>query len=273
MREVASALPNLRSPPPPVADLREAFHRWRREKLATIETSIGAWNDAVATAVETVARQEGMVARTMGVAWHAQVAAALRAMDVPLHSDVILSTRQPHLRNSLVVGRMRACGACFLSEDPEFMPTTQYEWPRFPYFVVEPGTPTSLAREGLILLANPPGIEEEEPNVVGAPICRATYGRAPMIGLDLELQPLEHGRQGAVLLNWSFRGRLGAMAKIFVDGLAETPAFGVTSTDEDPTPNFWTVLPWREGRTVIDLKHVGAGFLLFEHCDVHSVTW
>ena len=188
--------------------VRDEFHRWRQEKIASIETCRMEWNGAVAAAVEHVATQNGLFTQTMGPKWHADVAAALRSMEVPLHSEVILSTVKPYLRNELITGRMRAYGACFMSENPEFMPSTQFEWPRFPYFKVEPGTSSSLAKEGLILLANPPGIIEDEANEVGAPICSTSYARTPMISVELELKPLERDQTGAVLLNWSFRPRL-----------------------------------------------------------------
>ena len=256
-----------------VRAVREEFQRWRRDKIASIETCRSEWNGAVAAAVEQVGRQCGLIAQTMGKEWHERAAQALRALREPLRSTVILSAKTPHLQDSYLRGRMRAYGTSVLSEDPEFMPSTQFEWPRFPYFQVEPGTASSLARSGLIMLANPPGIDEEEANEVGTPICGATYARSPMISLELDLNPLAKGTQGALLLNWSFKGRQGAMAKIFIDGQLDVPAFEVASTDEDPTPNFWTVAPWRSGNAIVELKHTGSGFLFFEHCDVHHIVW
>jgi hypothetical protein len=94
-----------------------------------------------------------------------------------------------------------------------------------------------------------------------------------MVSIELDINKLPDGQQGALLINWSFRGRQGAMAKIFIDGLQDVPAFQVASTDEDHTLNFWSVVPIRAGYTVIDLKHVGAGFMWFDHADVHSVIW
>lgn len=275
LRALAYAVP-ARGNSPTVSDRleeRKNFHRWRDTELSRLDVARAAWNDAVAHAVEVVGKQEGLSTVEMGEEWHETVAAALRALKRPLHSDVILSVREPFLWNQRLVGRMRAYGTALLSEDPEFMPSTDYSWPRFPYFRVEPGTAASLWAEGLALLANPPAATEDEDDVVGASLCRSTYGRTPMVSLDLELQPLPEGQSGALLLNWSCRGRLGAMAKIFIDGQLDVPAFEVVSSDDDPTPNFWTVIPWREGSMVVDLKHVGSGYLLFEHCDVHHVIW
>lgn len=94
-----------------------------------------------------------------------------------------------------------------------------------------------------------------------------------MVSIELQTDGLPSGTEGAVLINWSFWGRQGAHAKVFVDCLQDVLAFPVASSDEDRTPNFWTVLPMRPRTTVVDLKHVGAGFLWFEHADVHTVTW
>lgn len=252
---------------------REEFHRYRNKKMASIETGISEWNSAVASAVERVGQQNGLVAKIMGNGWHQQVAQVLRKMDEPLHSDVILSVKETKLSNRRVTGRVRTFGNTTMSENPEFMPTTETAWPMFPYFNVEPGTPTALAHQGLALLANPPGLEDEEANEVGTPIASATYARSPMVSIELRVHEMAQEVNGAFLINWSFRGRQGAMAKIFLDGLLDVPAFNVASTDEDKTPNFWTVLPMRSGLTVVDLKHVGSGFLWFEHADVHPVIW
>lgn len=249
------------------------FGCWRRDHLQMADLAVAEWNNAVASAVEHVGQMKGLTTQQMDALWHGKVATALRAMERPLHSDVILEARRPSLKNDILEGRIRAFGASVLAEDPEFMPSTQRQWPAFPYFVVEPGSLDSLAREGLILLTNPPGLAEEESDEIGTQICRRTYGRSPMISVELDLSQLEEGSEAAVLLNWSFRGRLGAMAKIFVDGQLDAPAFPVASSDEDRTPNFWTILPWRPGRTYVDLKHVGSGYCWFEHVDVHSVSW
>lgn len=256
-----------------LATAKEAFLAYRRSRMTSIETGITEWNGAVASAVERVGKQDGLTSRMMTSGWHTQVASALRRMEHPLHSDIILSVNEPYLTNRLMQGRVRTFGTITMSEDPEFMPTTQAEWPRFPYFLVEPGTSRSLAEAGLVLLANPPGVAEDEPDEVGAAICSTTYARSPMVSMELQIDALPNGREGAVLINWSFRGRQGAHAKIFIDGLQDVPAFPVASSDEDRTPNFWTILPMRPGTTVVDLKHVGAGFLWFEHADVHTVTW
>lgn len=250
---------------------RDLFLLARQRQVPSIRAATAAWNDAVASAVGTVAHQHGLIAQRMGEHWFRQVQQALKVMDHPLHSDVILAGAAPFLANDVLTGRVKVFGATMLSEDPEFMPSTQYEWPRFPYFVVEPGTPRALHEAGLVLLTNPPAEEEDEANLVGAPIAMHNYGKSPMVSVELDVNDFTGG--GAVLINWSCRGRLGAKAKIFIDGELDVPAFTVASSDEDRTPNFWTILPLRPGKTMIDLKLVGSGMLWFEHADIHSVTW
>lgn len=259
--------------PAEIATSRADFLEYRRSKMASIETGIAEWNGAVASAVERVGMQKGLMTKTMGQDWHTRVAQALTKMETPMHSDVILGVDEPFLTNRMLEGRVRVFGATTMSESPEFMPATDTKWPMFPFYTVEPGTSRALAEAGLALLANPPGIEDDEANAVGTPIASSTYARSPMVSIEVRVNELPSATSGALLLNWSFRGRQGAMAKVFIDGLLDVPAFGIASTDEDRTPNFWTVLPMRPGATIIDLKHVGAGFLWFEHCDVHSVTW
>lgn len=94
-----------------------------------------------------------------------------------------------------------------------------------------------------------------------------------MLSVELDLQPLPKGTNGAILMNWSCKGRNGAKAKIFVNGQQHVRSFDVQTTDDDVVPNFWTFVPWNEGRTVVDLKHVGSGYLWFEHVDIHHVEW
>jgi hypothetical protein len=159
-----------------------------------------------------------------------------------------------------------------LEQDIEFMPKPM-AYPRFPYFQVEPATLESLHKAGLVLLANPPGIHEDEPDEPGAELDLRSYLRRPMVSVELRMEPLPPASRRAVLLNWSFRGRAGAHAKIFIDGSQDSRAFEVLSIDDDAVPNFWTLLPWTPGTTVVDLKHVGAGYMWFEHVDVHHVTW
>jgi hypothetical protein len=250
-----------------------SFLEWRASKLRSIDNATNQWNDAVACAVEHVGSMDGVVSRLEGPKWHGKVASALRDMDQPMHSDVILSSIDPCLSNRLLQGRLRAFGLATLPSNPEFMPTKQRPWPAFPYFTVEPGTLPELSKEGLLLFANPPLAEADELDETGSRIDRHSYGSSPMISVELDLEPLPQSCKGAILLNWSFRGRLGAMAKIFLNGVQDMPAFEVVSTDEDRTPNFWTVLPWYSGRNVVDLKHVGSGYLWFEHVDVHHVIW
>jgi hypothetical protein len=157
----------------------ETFHNYRGHKLSSIETGIAEWNDAVASAVDRVGQQNGLATIEMGPEWHTNVSSALRDMKAPLHSEVILSTKKPFLSNSALSGRLRVFGALTMSENPEFMPSTTAEWPRFPYFLVEPGTAKSLADQELVLLGNPPSVDQDEPDMIGAAIASVTYARSP----------------------------------------------------------------------------------------------
>ncbi len=249
------------------------FCKVREGLLDPIKLASTAWNASVAELVSQVGRElTPLATRQRGGVWHERVAKGLRDMREPLHSDIILSTRAPLLKNNLIRGLVRVFCSAVLEQDLEFMPRPM-QYPKFPYFTVEPATQKSLYEAGLYLLANPPGTDEDEPNVPGTPINRSTYLRAPMVSVELELAELSTAEDGAVLLNWSFRGRAGAEAKIFINGEQDVPAFDVMSTEDDAVPNFWTFLPWKAGMTVIDLKHVGSGYLWFEHVDVHHVRW
>jgi hypothetical protein len=254
---------------PPAKD----FFSDRQKILRSVEAAAAAWNEAVATLITKVGQvTTSFATRSRGPGWHERAAQALRAMREPLHSDVILATRTPMLKNDAIRASVRVFCSTVLEQNLEFMPRTM-DYPKFPYFTVEPATQESLFKEGLYLLANPSGMDEEEPNIPGVSISRETYLRTPMISVELDLASIGSGNDGAVLLNWSFRGRAGAHAKIFINGELDVPAFEVRSSDDDETPNFWTVVPWATGEVVIDLKHVGSGYLWFEHVDVHHVTW
>jgi hypothetical protein len=100
-----------------------------------------------------------------------------------------------------------------------------------------------------------------------------TYVHRPMISVELNLEPLPEGTDGALLLNWSCKGRDGAKAKVFIDGSQYVKSFVVHCTTDDSVPNFWQFIPWKSGKTVVDLKHVGTGYLWFEHVDIHHVEW
>ncbi|PZR89924.1 MAG: hypothetical protein DLM68_05315 [Hyphomicrobiales bacterium] len=232
-----------------------------------------AWNDSVAALVSEVGREiPTLAARQFGNAWHERVASALREMREPLHSDVILTTRSPSLKNEAIRGSVRAFWSTVLEQDLEFMPKAM-EYPKFPYFIMEPATQKSLYDAGLYLLANAPKADEDEPDEPGAALDHRSYLRRPMVSVELDLAQLPLNESAAVLLNWSFRGRAGAKAKVFVNGQQDVPAFDVVSTEDDATPNFWTFVPWRPGIVTVDLKHVGSGYLWFEHVDVHHVRW
>ena len=249
------------------------FLRRRKELMVDLDVASRKWNDAVASLVEKVGSKISNYASThYGKGWHRKVAKALRDLEEPLKSDVILSNSRPNLKNDYVDGSCRVFGSCFLEGDLEFMPK-EFEYPKFPYFQVEPARLQTLSKAGLVLLANPPGIEAEEPNRTDAIISMETYTKSPMISVDLKMQELGSKRGAALLLNWSCKGREGAMAKIFINGRQDVPAIEVMSSDDDPTPNFWTFVPWKSGTTVVDLKMVGDGYLWFEHVDVHSVFW
>ena len=248
------------------------FFITRGKILKKLYISNTAWNKSVASAICSLKENSGYIIKTMGDKWINSLIKELEEMTDPLHSDVILSNAYPKLKNEYVNCRLDVFGSVFLSEDPEFMPSHRKEWPLFEYFIVEPGTLSSLYKNNLVLLANPPDVNEQEKNIAGEKIDETTYGKTPMVSIRLKTKGLRRHENGALLLNWSFRGRLGAMAKIFVNGILDYPAFLVNSSDEDRTPNFWTVVPWFE-ECVIDLKHVGQGYLWFEHCDIHHVIW
>lgn len=249
------------------------FVSWRATALKPIEAAAAGWNSAVADLVRQIGNELPTYAhRVAGDQWHSRVADTLDRMREPLHSDVILSTRAPKLSNSVIKGAARSFCATFLEEDIEFMPRPM-AYPKFPYFTVEPATPDSLHEKGLVLFANPPANTDDEPDCSGTPISRNSYMARPMVSVELSLGDLGTKRNGAILLNWSFRGRAGARAKIFINGEQDVESFEVISTDDDAVPNFWTLLPWSPGTHIVDLKHVGAGYLWFEHVDVHHVTW
>jgi hypothetical protein len=236
--------------------------------LRPITAAQEAWNEAVAFLIDGFSRYT-----LPGLdAWHHQVADALRSKREPLRSDFILSPISPKLASTLMKGHVRAFNTTILEENLEFMPK-ELDYPKFPYFQVEPATLQSLAQHGLVLFANPGGIAEDEPDVPGTPLDLKTYCRRSIISMELEMRPLAPDTAGAVLLNWSCKGRNGAQAKVFIDGIQHVGSFEVRSTDDDAVPNFWTFLPWKQGVTSIDLKHVGAGYLWFEHVDVHHIEW
>ena len=246
-----------------------------KRKMATLayDRAPKHWNDSVACLVEMVGSQISNYAALYGGSnWHENVAKALRLLEKPLKSDVILSNDSPLLKNECLKGAVRVFGSCFLEQDLEFMPK-EYDYPKFPYFQVEPARLNTLSKAGLVLLANPSGLEEDEPDKTGSEIDMTSYTRRPMVSCEIYMNHLDEKRIGALLLNWSCKGKEGAMAKIYINGIQDVPAFEVQSTDDDPTPNFWTFLPWSEGKTVIDLKMVGSGYLWFEHVDVHSIHW
>ena len=244
-----------------------SFEKMREQELQSLTAAFQGWNEAVASLVE------GFHNHTKAnAAWYSTVATALRDMHEPLRSDFILKAVSPRLSSNLIQGHVRALCTTVLEQNLEFMPRTM-AYPKFPYFQVEPATLQSLSEHGLILLANPPGESEDEPDAPGAAICVDTYLRRPMVSVELNLKSLPVGTDGAVLMNWSCKGRNGAKAKIFVNGQQHVKSFDVQTTDDDTVPNFWTFLPWTEGRSVIDLKHVGSGYLWFEHVDIHHVEW
>jgi len=249
------------------------FLKSREAKLQPLKVATKAWNESVAALVSQVGQEVGpLVTRRRGIAWNDRVVAALHDLQEPLRSDVILSTRTPMIANATVKGSVRAFCSAFLEQDLEFMPRTM-EYPKFPYFTVEPATQKALFEAGLYLLANPPEVEADEPDATGSQINRDTYLKTPMISVELRLAELQQHEEAAVLLNWSCRGRAGAKAKIFINGQQDVPAFEVRSTEDDNVPNFWTFLPWTPGTVVVDLKHVGSGYLWFEHVDVHHIRW
>jgi hypothetical protein len=251
----------------------ENFQISRRQLLRPVCAASAAWNESVAALIRQVGEKlTSLASRRHGPYWHERVARAVAEMKMPLHSEVILSTRNPKLKNDVVNGSVRVFCSTILEEDLEFMPGPM-EYPKFPYFTVEPATQEGLFEAGLYLLASPPAAEEDEPDVPGTMINQSVYLRRPMVSVELKLAELAPKEAGAVLLNWSFRGRGGAKAKIFINGEQDVPAFDVMSTEDDAVPNFWTFIPWNPGETVVDLKHVGSGYLWFEHVDVHHVRW
>lgn len=252
----------------------QAFAAWRNTALAPFDRAAGLWNEAVANVVATMGLHlDSQARRRKGEAWVNQLIATLRTMRAPLKSDVIVSANTPMAVNALVSAGVRALSATMLEQDLEFMPRS-FDYPKFPYFEVEPATLASLAKAGLVLLANGPAPGADEPCSGGVPINRETYLRRPLISIGLELSELPPGQDGAILVNWSCRGRNGAMAKVFIDGELDVPPFEVMTTSDDATPNFWTILPWRVGGATLDLKLVGeASYLWFEHADVHVVRW
>jgi hypothetical protein len=249
------------------------FFAIRSAALAPVNHAARSWNEAVAALVDQVGQaQINLAAKREGEEWHERVANALRRMGDPLRSDVILSAKEPRLKNSFFSGAVRAFSTTTLDQDLEFMPKPM-AYPKFPYFQVEPATHESLSKSGLCLLTNPPGIDADEPDKTGTRINPHTYLRVPTISVELDLSAIGPEEYGAILLNWSFRGRAGAHAKIFINGEQDVPAFEVMSADDDGTPNFWTFIPWTQGKVIVDLKHVGQGYLWFEHVDVHHVRW
>lgn len=246
---------------------REEFVKTRTQALEPITEAFHGWNEAVAFLVEGFHKHTNS-----NEAWHKAVANALRNMNEPLRSDFILKSLDPKLSAKLIKGNVRAFSTTVLEQNLEFMPR-EMEYPKFPYFQVEPATLQSLAESGLILLANPPAIDGDEPDVPGTAINPDTYLHRPMLSVELDLSPLPNSVEGAVLMNWSCKGRNGAKAKVFVNGQQHVKSFEVQTTDDDTVPNFWTFLPWKVGRNIVDLKHVGNGYLWFEHVDIHHVEW
>lgn len=245
----------------------KSFTEARQQALQPITVAYLDWNEAVAFLVEGFQRHTHS-----NEEWHLSVANALREMQEPLRSDFILSSNTPKLSSRLIKGGVRAFCTTILEENLEFMPKV-LEYPKFPYFQVEPATLQSLSANGLILLANPPTEDQDEPDEPGTVINTDTYLYRPMLSVELNLEPLPKGIDGAILLNWSCKGRKGAKAKVFIDGHQYVKAFDVLTTNEDSVPNFWTFIPWKVGKTIVDLKHVGSGYLWFEHVDVHHVEW
>lgn len=257
----------------PVKDSLPDFMSQRQRILSRHLAAHAEWNDSVAALVSYLGKKFNPYSiRRQGRVWQEEVAAALRSLKKPLYSDVILTTGSPQLKNDVLEGNVRAFCTTVLDRDLEFMPKTM-EYPKFPYFQIEPATFNSLHEAGLYLLSNPPGVTEDEPDEEGSKLNMSAYAKTPMVSVELQLRALPENFDAAVLLNWSCRGRAGAKAKVFIDGEQDLPAFEVTSTTDDTVPNFWTVIPWRAGPMVIDLKHVGSGYLWFEHVDVHHVRW
>lgn len=245
----------------------KSFFEIRDKAIKPITEAYLDWNESVAFLVE------GFYQHTKSKEkWHLSVANTLRKMQEPLRSDFILSSNTPKLQSNLIKGGVRGFCATILEENLEFMPK-ELEYPKFPYFEVEPATLQSLAKKGLLLFANPPAVDEDESDQPGTLINTKKYSHRPMVSVELNLKSLPPGAEGAVLLNWSCKGRKGAKAKVFIDGLQYVKSFEVLTTTDDSIPNFWTFIPWSIGKTIIDLKHVGSGYLWFEHVDIHHVEW
>jgi len=265
---------NLSETGAPAPAAAAAFNTWREAALAPLERAAGLWNEAVAEVISHMGLAlDSHVRRSRGEDWVRRAALSLRTMRQPLKSDVILSTIAPAGANAVISGAVRAFSTTVLEQDLEFMPK-RFRYPKFAYFEVEPATQASLATRGLYLLAGGPPVDEDEGCDPGTAINRHTYLRTPLISLELSMKALAETEEGAVLINWSCRGRNGAMGKVFINGELDVPPFEIMTTADDATPNFWTILPWDEGGATIDLKLVGeASYLWFEHADVHVLRW
>lgn len=239
----------------------------QRQAVANFDQMRTAWNEAVAnlaSGFEHHSHQDHLAT------FYRNTSAALKSLSSLMEGDMILSASSPKHFNpkSRIEGHLDCFGVTLAHQNFWFMgrPTT---YPDFPFFTIEPATKQSQTEANLVLLTNPVGVCVDEPNEPNTKIDLPSYASRSIVSTTLSLPEITG--EAALLFNISAKGYNGAMLKTFWNGELALPAIPVNSTPDNPTPNFWVIVPWRAGTNVLDLKFVGAGYLWFDHVDVHHV--